>query len=248
MNFETRYKIGRDEDHNYTVEYDGKTVILPGVTGILDTVGSKDKVNRLMGWAKKQALLKVAEHMRAFMANPVTVDEAWIEACRKSAWKKDKEVLQAAGDLGTRVHSAIDSFIMGKDPVLDSDTKMGYDNFQKWLSESGIKILKGDTYVAHLQLGYAGALDAIGEKDGKLVMLDWKTGNSLQDTASLQSGAYSLAFEATYGQPIFDGYVVRFGKEVPGDIEPRQVNMGNAKAAFITALALKNKMGLPLWI
>lgn len=248
MELISKYKIDRDEEHNYTVEHNGAKFIFPGVTGILDTVGSKDKVNRLMGWAKKQCLLKVAEHMRAFMASPVVVDEAWIEACRKAAWKRDKEVLQAAGDLGTRVHSAIDAFILGQEPVLDADTKMGYDNFREWLTKSGIKILKGDTYIAHLALGFGGAMDALGEKDGKLIMLDWKTGNSLQDTASLQSGAYSLAFEDTFGMPIYDGYVVRFGKEVPGDIEPRQVNMGHAKEAFMSALNLKNKMEKQLWI
>ena len=157
-------------------------------------------------------------------------------------------MLQAAGDLGTRVHAAIDAFILGQEPVLDADTKQGYDNFRKWLDESGIKILKGDTYIANLELGFGGAMDALGEKDGKLIMLDWKTGNSLQDTASLQSSAYSIAFEDTFGEPINDGYVCRFGKEIPGDIEPKRVNMANAKSAFISALNLKNKMGQTLWI
>jgi hypothetical protein len=244
---EPKYKVSRDEDHIYTIEYKGKSAVVPGTTGMLEIVGSKDKTNRLMGWAKKHALLKVAEHIRAFAGKPLTVDEAWIEAVRKSAWKRDKDLLKAAGDIGTAVHLCIDRFIDGKDPETDEKTKPGFDNFTAWLNGSGIKLIKGDTFVGSLEHHYGGALDAIGEKDGKLILLDWKTSNYLNDTYSLQAAGYATAFEETYGLKIDRAFVCRFGKEVPEDNEIREVNIIAAWIAFDRALHLSDAMTAPLW-
>jgi len=247
MNLQSKYKIDRDEDHAYTVDYKGKITVLPGVTGILDVVGSKDKLNRLMGWSKKQALLKVAEHIRAFAGKSLIVDEDWIEAVRKSAWKRDKELLKEAGDIGTKIHAAIDAFIAGEIPILDDTTRPGFDNFVKWLDESKIKLIKGDTYVANLKLGYGGALDAIGERDGKIILLDWKTGSSVYDTAAMQSAAYYLAFFETYDVAVDTAFVVRFGKEKPGDIEPKEVNLKHAENAWLKAVDLHMAMKISVW-
>ena len=248
MELKSKYIITRDENHAYTVESNGVIITLPGVTGVLDVVGSKDKVNRLMGWAKKQALLKVAEHIRAFAGKSLTVDEAWIEAVRKSAWKRDKEMLKEAGDIGDRIHTAIDAYIMGQKPVLDADTKPGYDNFLLWLKESQIKLNKGDTYIASLKMGYGGALDALGEKNGKLILLDWKTSNYIHETYSLQAAAYVMAFEETFDKDIDKAFVVRFGKEKAWDVEIKEVNLLNSTKAFMFALDLKKMMDKPLWI
>lgn len=253
---EPKYKITRDESHAYSVEHNGKAVILPGVTGILDTVGSKDKVNRLMGWAKKSCLLKVAEHLRPLIGKAVTIDDAWIEAVRKSAWKRDKELLKEAGDLGTLVHAAIDAHIDGKAPILDDKTRPGYENFCHWLKDSGIELIKGDTYVAKIgpeadpgnyPYGFGGALDAVGMRGDRLVILDWKTSNSLQDTYALQVAAYCMAFQETYGHGADEAYVVRFGKETPGDIEIKKVDIFKAWAAFDFALNLRYSMSLGVW-
>ena len=247
MKFQSKYEITRDEDHNYAVEYDGKTTILPGVTGTLEICGDKKKTDRLMGWAKKVCLLKVAEHIRAFSGKPLTVDEVWIEAVRKSAWKRDKEKLKEAGDIGARTHFAIDASIAGEEPKLDPDIKQSFDNFRAWLDKSGITLIKGDTYVASLELGYGGALDALGVHDGELVLLDWKTSNALYDTSSLQAAAYAMGFEETFDKTISRAVVVRFGKEKNGDVEPREVNLPAAKEAFKAALKLKSAMEDQLW-
>jgi hypothetical protein len=244
-----RYKISRDEKHAYTID-DGKSVrTFPGVTGILDIVGSKEKTNMLMGWAKKHALLKVAEHIRTFAGKQLVVDEAWIESVRKSAWKRDKELLKEAGDIGTRVHDAIDAYIKGEEPILDDVSRPGYDNFRKWLDTSGVEMLAGDTYVAHCQLGYGGAMDALGKIGDSLVLFDWKTSNSMRETYPLQAAAYALAFEDTYPKHnISRAFVIRIGKEKPGDIEPKEVNLRAAKTAWLSAVALNTAMKEATWI
>jgi hypothetical protein len=244
MNIELkpRYKIGRDENHAYTVDNGKEVKVFPGVTGVLDIVGSKDKTNMLMGWAKKHALLKVAEHIRTFAGKQLIVDEAWIESVRKSAWKRDKELLKEAGDIGTRIHNAIDTFIKGEEPELDDLSRPGYYNFSKWLESSGVSLLVGDTYVANWHCGYGGAMDALGQ------IGDWKSSNSLRETYPLQAAAYALAFEDTYpSYKITRAFVVRIGKEKPGDIEPKEVNLLNAKKAWLVALDLHNAMREETW-
>lgn len=240
-----RYEVTRDEDHNYTIKPDG--IIVPGTTGILDTVGSKEKTNMLMGWAKKQALEKVQEYLRPLCGKPVTIDEAWIEAVRKSAWKRDKDKLKEAGDIGTKIHEAIDAHILGKAPLLDEQSEAGYNNFLHWLKDCGISLIKGDTYVASRLHKYGGALDALGERTGKLVLLDWKTSNSMRETYPLQVAAYATAFEEMYEQQIDECWVVRFGKETAGDVEPRPVNIVNSWKAFKCALDLRNAMKEQNW-
>ena len=248
MKLKSKYIITRDEEHNYSVDYKGKITTLPGVTGILDVVGSKDKLNRLMSWAKKQALLKASEHIRAYSGKSLIVDEDWIEAVRKSAWKRDKEMLKAAGDLGTRCHTAIDAFIQGKTPILDKDTQQSYDNFIQWLNGAGIKIIMGDTYIANMELGYGGAMDALGQtNEGGIVLLDWKTSNYMQDVYALQAAAYALAFSETFGMSVDRAIVVRFGKEKSGDIEPKEVNLPWAIINWTNALKLHKSMKQKIW-
>jgi hypothetical protein len=243
------YKVTRSEDHIYTIDTGERKVIVPGTTGILDIVGSKDKTNRLMGWAKKQALLKVADHIREYSGKPLTVDEAWIEAVRKSAWKRDKEKLKEAGDKGTSIHDAIEEDTYGRSPVITKDIEIGFENYLTWKKNSGVKILMGDTYVGSLTHLFGGAADAFGENSKGVGLVDYKTGNYLHDENALQAGgAYTTAAEETFpGLRLNWALIVRFGKEKLGDIEERWVNIPHAKASFLSALDLHYKMKGPLW-
>jgi len=248
-----KYEVSRDDSHIYTIQPMG--LVVPGTTGILDIVGGKEKLGALCGWSKKMALEKVQEHLRALIGQPVNIDEKWIDAVRKSAWKRDKDKLKEAGDIGTKIHASIDAYIAGTPPILDEQTEQGYNNFLSWIKDSGIKLIQGDTFVGHIgpcidggyPYAYGGALDALGEMDGKLVLLDWKTSNSMRDTYPLQAAAYATAFEEMYGQKIERGFVVRFGKEIVGDVEPKEVDLELSWAAFKNALELTRAMKSNLW-
>jgi len=242
---EPKYTVTRDEDHIYTISPMG--LVVPGTTGILDTVGSKKKTDMLMGWAKKQCLLKVAEHIRTFANKALTVDEAWIETVRKSAWKRDRDIFKEAGDTGNKIHKAIDAYIIGGPPILDDQSRPGFENFLAWIKTSGIKLIKGDTYVASIKYKFGGALDALGEQDGKLVLLDWKTASAMRDTYPLQVAAYSMAFKEMYGLKVKAAYVVRFGKEIPGDVEPKEIILKPAWTAFKHAIKLTELMNNNMW-
>jgi hypothetical protein len=62
---------------------------------------------------------------------------------------------------------------------------------------------------------FGGTPDAVGEFDAKLVLLDWKTGNSVYADYLLQLAAYKELWEENYpDHPITGGFhLCRFGKE-----------------------------------
>jgi hypothetical protein len=219
----------------------------PSVTKI---IGIVDKSGPLIIWARREALKLAKTEILAAINAGITLDEAHLESVLAKADKQPDKIKDDAADLGTRVHSAIDAYIMGKEPILDADTEAGYKNFRAWLNTSGIKIVQGDTAVASVVNGYGGKLDAIGEKDGKLIILDWKTSNSFKgrDTYSMQASAYSAAFCEMYGVEVSKAYVVRLGKTIPGDVEVKQVNLAPAWLAFKAALDLTKSMKSHLWI
>ena len=61
--------------------------------------------------------------------------------------------------------------------------------------------------------GYGGTYDAIGEIDGKLCMLDWKTSNAVYGDHIYQLGAYKALYEEHHDRKIDGGYhLLRFAK------------------------------------
>ena len=205
---------------------DGSVHRFPGVTTILGMVGG-DKMQALIGWAKKQALSRVEEELRAKLGKSpkalIAIDEEWIKGLISQAKKKPQQQLASAADYGTRAHAAIDAIIHGREPDITDDIRPVVDGFLKWQTESGIKIVAGDTKVASLLGGFAGSLDAWGTRGKKRVILDWKTSNAIRVLEySAQVAAYDQGFYETYGVPFDEAYIIRFGKETP-EFEPHQV-------------------------
>lgn len=77
--------------------------------------------------------------------------------------------------------------------------------FCKWIESADTEILENEVMVASAKHKYAGSLDAVGRKDGKLIVLDWKTSNSIKSTYALQVAAYAKAYEETSGNRIDEG-------------------------------------------
>jgi len=241
------YKVGYKEyrrAHLYTV---GEKTF-PSVTKILGIIGG-GKTNALVIWARREALkLAKAEILGYIDAGKALTHVALDELIQRADRQPDK-VKDTAADLGTRVHNAIDAYIMGTSPVLDADAEKGFNNFMAWIKEQALELIAGDTIVASVQCGYGGRLDAIARKQsGRLVLLDWKTSNALRDEYPLQVAAYAQAFKETYGLPIDEAIVVRFGKDKADDFEAREVNLEKAWLAFTAAHSLSLGMGKELWV
>lgn len=128
------------------------------------------------------------------------------------------KVKTEAADLGTLAHDAIDRIVKGED-LKEEDiaeaVRVPVGNFRKWLEGSGIQLVLGDTAVASVADQFGGKLDALGWKDGKYIVVDFKTSGSIYPEYALQVAAYATAFEETYGVPVGEAIIVRFDKKEP---------------------------------
>jgi hypothetical protein len=241
-----KYEVGYKEyrrQHLYTVgekEY-------PSVTKILSIIGG-GKTNALVVWARREALKMAKSEILGYMDAGKALTHVALDELIQKADRQPDTIKGAAADIGTRVHTAIDCFISGKTPQLDADSERGFNNFMVWLRGQEYEIIAGDTVVASMDYGYGGRLDAIArDKNGDLVLLDWKTSNALRDEYPLQVSAYAQAFEETYGIKCKSSVVVRFGKDKADDFEHREVNLLQAWSAFSAAVLLSGAMGGDLW-
>lgn len=227
--------------------YTAGGVNYPSVTKILGVIDN-GKSNALAIWARREALKLAQNELFGALDNGTALTYENVSEIIKSADRQPDKLKDAAADLGTRVHDAIDAYILGKEPVLDEESMVGFTNFIEWLGKEKIRIISGDIPVASPEWGFGGRLDSVGVNDkNEVIILDWKTSNALRSEYPLQVAAYTLAFEEMYGLHVAGAKVVRFGKTDPADFEPRDVKLKEAKLAFLRALGLYKAMKAERW-
>jgi len=137
-------------------------------------------------------------------------DKPWLTEWRKSMGvkKADKEMKRAA-HRGTMVHEIIEKYLNNH-----PDPTNGYDKkFIKRFNQLKLFLNKVDNI--HTQesalfsdtLKIAGRVDCIGEYDGKLAVIDFKTSNNIKDREMvqdyfLQTTAYAIMYHEMTGIPI----------------------------------------------
>jgi hypothetical protein len=86
-----------------------------------------------------------------------------------------------------------------------------------WRKQTDLFFVRKDTVVFSAEMRYAGALDALARKISTrgLVILDWKTSNRFSHDYAYQVAAYAKALEEMTGEPVEEGWAVRFDKHKP---------------------------------
>lgn len=147
-------------------------------------------------------------------------DKPWIQDWRNAlgADKADKEMKRAA-DRGTAVHAMIENFL-NNDPNPTAGHQIEHINDFRQLRLQLKKVNNIWTQETPLwsdMLKAAGRVDCVGEYEGKLSIIDFKT--STNDKSSdkiqdyyLQTTAYALMFEERYGVQI-DNIVILMSSE-----------------------------------
>lgn len=190
----------------------------PSVTTILNAVVAK---SGLVPWARDVALEDVKQAFQRRMTadagylSDEPIDWSWVEAIIEEARRRPEEVRVQATDFGTRSHALINDFLLGKEPHIPEDLEQVFQGFLSWQDENSLNLVAGEMMVYHRVLHYAGSIDAIGERDGQIVVLDWKTGKAIYPEHFLQVAAYWLALRDMAPPRTYlstDAWVVRFGK------------------------------------
>jgi genome maintenance exonuclease 1 len=107
---------------------------------------------------------------------------------------------------GTRIHSLCESYLRGESTEPDIFDAEMFGSIKSLLDQvDNIHALETPLYSDHLQV--AGTVDCIGEFQGKLSVIDFKTSSRPKDRDDIhnyfmQCAAYSVAFEERTGIPV----------------------------------------------
>lgn len=198
-----------EKKHVHELLVDGDYKPLIGVTTILSIIAKP----ALIQWAANQsvafleaAMKKLAEETEPTkLAGAIAVNWANFLEAAKTAHRKKKE---AAGDVGSRVHEAIEVWIKtGEIIELDEQGQKMFDNFKEWVEKNNVKILKSELHVHSKSMWIGGILDLVIEMDGSRLIADIKTSSGIYNEHFFQMAAYDMCLEEM-GEPKADGYLV----------------------------------------
>ncbi len=133
-------------------------------------------------------------------------------------WDEAEALKEAAGERGSKVHSAIEKLIAGFEvkiddkflnPKTDQEEELNADeyeaivSFANWFNEVKPRVLANEIPIVSKEYNFAGTIDFVCEIDGKIWIVDFKTGQNTWPSHELQLSAYKNA----YGQNI-DGLAI----------------------------------------
>lgn len=202
--------------------YEIEGVSYPSVTTILSAIGKPALVN----WAAKverELVTEVSAGLYAdAMSSPAKMSKtAWITSLsdRLGKTKASQRELAKASEIGSQAHEWIEWTLKarmleqpGKPPVITDKARWAVMAWEDWAKSVELKPIFVEQVVYSPKFGYAGTLDLLAEVNGKLTVLDWKTGKAIYPEAHLQNAAYRQAIrEMGHGDPV-QGIVVRLPK------------------------------------
>jgi hypothetical protein len=137
-----------------------------------------------------------------------------------------RKVRDRAADIGTITHFAIECFFHGWEPDLSEfapadieKAAIAFENFLSFWEEQGLTVLEPEVQLVSEQHLFGGTIDAPSiDKEGRIVLLDWKTSSGIYLSQKLQLAAYERLWnENRPDQKVQRRAVVRIGKEKSND-------------------------------
>lgn len=91
-----------------------------------------------------------------------------------------------------------------------------FDNFLKWAKQKNLKVMGSEISLVSEKHQFGGTLDSVPTIDGKLSLVDVKTGKAIYGSHILQQVAYEALWNENFpDNPITGGYnIIRTGKEI----------------------------------
>ena len=136
-----------------------------------------------------------------------------------------KEELKSAGRTGTLAHNMIEQFTIGGrvqnldnySPLEISQAKQAYYNYLDFNNDYQPEILHSELQMVSEKYRFGGTCDAVAKvkigKNSKLMILDWKSSNSIHSEHKIQISAYAKMYEENTGERIKGALIVRLDKE-----------------------------------
>jgi genome maintenance exonuclease 1 len=205
-------------------EVDGE--LFPSVTHILTAINKP----ALVPWAARQERQAVSEAAAALYGELAAAGSrypaSWFAsalAAKLGTVKAHQRTLEREGDIGGQAHRAIEWLLRtalgaaaGPKPAISAPALIAVQAFKAWALRVSLKPVLVERIVYSKKHRYAGTLDLLARVEGRLTMIDFKTGKAVYDEAHLQAAAYAAALEEMgYREPAAS-LIVRLPK-VAGD-------------------------------
>jgi hypothetical protein len=245
----------------------GSSVPLWSVTTILGQTIAKPA---LLNWYNKQGREAVADKLSSSVGQVLTAEA--LDLAIQEAGKRPEQTKDSAAALGSRAHDLISEYITNK--IEDNDKSVSvprelsevWGSFLQFEEEFGIyKWLASEFGIYSLAFQYAGSCDALClTRDGKFILIDFKTSKALYPEHSMQVCAYANALSfplslyplhqqgGPYGMrqewdtwENIHPYVVRLGKDATEFEARRVMNPQAALDAFLNTLQLYKALSVP---
>lgn len=111
--------------------------------------------------------------------------------------KVDEEVLRKAADRGTKVHAAVENFLLFGIEDIDTSLEGYFYGFKKWVMDFEPEVLGTECRVYHKTLNYAGTADFPCSINNAPTLVDFKTTASVATQLTrVQTEAYKQAFKS----------------------------------------------------
>lgn len=151
----------------------------------------------------------------------------WANKIGREEGKTLQEGQRPAATAGTMAHNLVEAHLKGQElPILEGEpdiigkARRAFDTYLNWQHQTKLEMKYTEVPLVSEQFQFGGRLDAIGtafDLDGQehLVLVDWKTSNSVYSDYLYQLAAYRLLWEENYpDHPITGGFhLCRFAKE-----------------------------------
>jgi len=165
--------------------------VVPGVTTVINSQLGWNK-NALIAWARREALAGI---------DPTKVRDE-------------------AADVGTITHHLIECHIRNVPPHLEEYSRKnidlaenGFIAFLDWEKANYLEYYIVEYPVVSEKHRFGGTIDVIGSKDGKLWLIDLKTGKGVYPDHIIQVAAYKYAFQEYTGKKIHKCNILHLGRD-----------------------------------
>ena len=172
--------------------------------------------------------------------------ERWRESLIRKGIDPTKE-RKTAAKLGTDLHGVLEGLLRGNEEVIVSDEiEPAVEGFLRWRRALPLNFLESEVAVYDKENGYAGTIDAIFSKphSDELIILDWKSGQTIYPEATIQIAAYNSALKSMGCALNVSGMVVCMHKDkekgFDGTVEFTYVDQSQAYSAWESILGLYN--------
>lgn len=201
-----------------------------------------DSATGILGALNKPALIPWAvntcvDFLSGKLKPGKVLDEIELKALLTEAKRAHNVKRDTAADIGTLTHAFCERYI--KTGVIDlpvnEKARNGAVAFLEWVEAHHVEFLYSERKIYSRRYRYAGTLDAEGYVDGRLAIIDFKTGKAIYPEARFQTAAYEAARREESGES-YTRWIIRLDKE-DGSVDPKEFpkDMEKDFAAFLGA-------------